>query len=611
VPQSPKNTSGPQPLRQPLVVTLRRPRVPHFSRSLREVGDDGRSDRRSSLSRSLPGPAISAAGEQKSAPVCSTIRGTRPTSSKKGRAKPRPRTREGHEFTRATKSQKWLRASAPEAQAPTPISAPAKQISSPAPTLEYDTALRSPSPADSASSNFGVGHSMHQTSKFSSALRTPPILLALVIFASDLSAAEWKEKVLYSFQGGSNGATPAGGVVFDRKGNLYGATTDGGSSCPSPGCGTVFQLTAPATKGGAWTETILYGFSGNDGSQPAGSVIVDTKGNLYGTTAYGGSGTCILLGSNVGCGVVYELSPPARQGGKWTYTAVYNFKGGKDGQYPSGDLVFDRAGNLYGTTVYGGGYGTCNAPYFQHCGTVFKLSPPKKNGGQWKEKVLHSFKSGKDGANPNGALVLDSKGAIYGTTYGGGNESGECGAGGCGTAFDLMPPTRVGAWTEKILHRFNGQDGANPSAGVVFGRSGKLYGTASAGATGGNGAVFDLAAPAGGDGPWKESVLYHFNDGNDGTSPRAGIIFDPNDDLYGTALGGATHFGVVFRLEPPKHGIPWPLTILYNLRGSPDGDHPTAGLIFDGKGNLYSTTEWGGTGTACQGGCGTVFEVGP
>jgi len=231
------------------------------------------------------------------------------------------------------------------------------------------------------------------------------VVVALVSSAS----AEWKEKVLYSFQGGSDAATPAGGVAFDNKGNLYGATTDGGSACPSPGCGTVFQLTPPAKKGEAWTETILYGFSGNDGSQPAGSVIVDAKGNLYGTTAYGGSGTCILLGSNVGCGIVYELSPPPQQGGKWTYSAVYNFLGGKDGQYPSGDLVFDGAGNLYGATVYGGGYGTCNAPYFQFCGTVFELSPPKKKDGNWEEKVLHSFKAAKTEPTPTAAWLSIAK----------------------------------------------------------------------------------------------------------------------------------------------------------------------------------------------------------
>jgi hypothetical protein len=130
------------------------------------------------------------------------------------------------------------------------------------------------------------------------------------------ASAEWKEKVLYSFQGGNDGQTPAGGVVFDKAGNLYGVTNEGGSTCPAPGCGTIFQLAPPTQRGGTWTETILYGFNGTGGSTPVGGAIIDGNGNLYGTTAYGGSGTCLLFGDNVGCGVVYELSPPMQNGGQ-------------------------------------------------------------------------------------------------------------------------------------------------------------------------------------------------------------------------------------------------------------------------------------------------------
>jgi hypothetical protein len=434
------------------------------------------------------------------------------------------------------------------------------------------------------------------------------VLVALVSFAS----AAWKEKVLYSFQGGSDGATPAGGVAFDKKGNLYGATTDGGSSCPSPGCGTVFQLAPPTQKGGAWTETILHGFSGSDGSQPAGSVIVDANGNLFGTTAYGGSGTCILLGSNVGCGIVYELSPPARQGGKWTYTAVYNFQGGKDGQYPRGDLVFDSTGNLYGATVYGGGYGTCNAPYFLYCGTVFKLNPPKKKGGQWREKVLHAFKSGTDGSNPNGGLVFDSKGAIYGTTYAGGNQNCKTDSSvGCGTAFELKPPsTKGGDWAENHLHIFTAvSDGRLPSSGVIFDASGAIYGAAEGGVKMG-GVVFRLATAGGGG--WKETVVYGFSSGSYSYTPVV-AVFDRIGNLYGTTNVGPSQSlaGSVFRLRPPKRNDgSWSFTLLYGFTGVPDATLPNAGLVFDETGNLYGTTELGGTG-ACQGGCGTVLEVNP
>jgi hypothetical protein len=351
-------------------------------------------------------------------------------------------------------------------------------------------------------------------------------LIIIVLFSSSASA-EWKEKVLYSFQGGSDGSLPAGGVVFGSDGNLYGVTTDGGTACPVPGCGTIFQLAAPATKGGSWTETVLHVFDGNDGSRPAGSVILDTKGNLYGTTPYGGAGTCLLLGGNVGCGLIYELSPPAKKGGQWTYSILYSFLGGKDGQYPSGNLVFDTAGNLYGATIYGGGFqGVCNAPYYLYCGTVFELSPPTKKAGKWKEKVLHSFKGVKsgqdsgDGASPNGGLVLDSKGAIYGTTYfGGNNQKGTCEGGvggtGCGIVYKLSPPVSKGApWTKKVLHQFDGQDGANSAAGVVFDPNGNLYGTTFAGPNG-SGLAFELTKPS-----VAKGVQHRFRPGVDASGVR-------------------------------------------------------------------------------------------
>ena len=257
--------------------------------------------------------------------------------------------------------------------------------------------------------------------------------LALVILALSVSAsAEWKEKVLYSFQGGPNdGWLPVGGIVFDKQGNLYGVTQNGGE---------VYQLAPPAKQGGAWTETVLYVFQGNtsgDGATPFGGLVIDSAGNLYGTTGYGGTGNCILLGTLVGCGTVFELSPPAKQGGAWTETILYSFKGGKDGYLPNGDLVFDSAGNLYGATMFGGGFGTTCNPFYQYCGAIFELSPPKTKGGKWKEKVLHGFKGGEDGANPNGGLVLDKGNHLRNNSIGGGNRTLHSGAGlrhGCSTS---------------------------------------------------------------------------------------------------------------------------------------------------------------------------------
>ena len=444
-----------------------------------------------------------------------------------------------------------------------------------------------------------------------------PLLLAVLVVALPASA-EWKEKVLYSFQGGTtDGSLPAGGVVFDKAGNLYGADTSGGSGgCPNQGCGMVFKISPPAQKGGACTETSIYAFRGvingaSDGFTPAGGLIIDEQGNLYGTTAYGGNGPCVLLGTKAGCGIVYELSPPTQDSGQWTYTILYNFQGGNDGYVPAGNLVLDNKGNLYGATQFGGGSGTtCNIIYGGQCGTVFRLSPPNHRGGKWTEKVLHAFADGTDGAYPNGGLVLDSKGAIYGTTFGGGKENSECGSLGCGTVFELVPPSREGGvWSEKILYRFSGQDGANPAASVVLGVDGDLYGTAYAGANSGYGAVFELARLDDGTSEhWKEIVLYRFMDGSDGENPAAGLTLDAQGNLYGATEYGSAFSGTVFRLRSPKRTAgSWTFGLLHGFMRSPDGADPAATLIFDKHGKLYGTTEAGGA--TC--GCGTVFEIKP
>jgi len=444
----------------------------------------------------------------------------------------------------------------------------------------------------------------------------PAILLALVIFASNLSAAESKEKVLYSFQGGNDGAVPAGGVVFDNQGNLYGATADGGSGCTAGSCGTVFQLVPPASKGGEWSENILYNFHGQDGSSPEGGVILDAAGNVYGTTGYGGSGPCTLFGSNVGCGVVYEMIRPAQPKGGWKEQILYNFRGDKDGQFPIGDLVFDKAGNLYGATQFGGGHGSCDSPYYQHCGTIFELSPPKTKGGSWKEKVLYSFKNGKDGANPNGGLIFDQAGALYGTTYSGGSTTNcvSIGFAGCGTVFRLQSTAREVAWSEQVLYRLKGRpdDGAHPLAGVALGTKGDVYGTAIGGGKQEGGVIFQLVPPSKQGGSWSETVVHAFSLGGDGgASPMGGLIIDGKGNLLGSTNAGGVYFGgTVFRLEVPRtHGEKWDFSLLYSFKGPPDAQFPAAQLFPEKAGHLYSTTQNGGTGQSCQGGCGSVFEL--
>jgi hypothetical protein len=453
-------------------------------------------------------------------------------------------------------------------------------------------------------------------------VRTIGRLILLPVLACSLAtgaSAEWKEKVLYSFQGVPDGAVPAGGVVFDKAGNLYGATDGGGSSsCDGPGqCGTVYQLTPPTQKGGAWTETVLYIFKGhaqNDGATPEGGLVIDEAGNLYGTTGYGGSGPCLLLGGAVGCGTVYELSPPAKQGDPWTETVLHSFQGGKDGYVASGDLVFDKAGNLYGATLFGGGKGTtCDSLYGGQCGTVFKLSPPKTKGGKWTEKVLHSFAGATDGAQPNGGLVLDSKGAVYGTTPIGGNQLCNFGNGnvGCGIAFRLSAPTtKGGGWTEDVVHRFTEKDGASPNGGLIFDAKGGLYGTTGGGGGGTNQGVvfrFDLK-----DGSWVEDVIHIFSGvGNAPCCPTAGLTLDASGRFFGVSLGGQYFRGTAFRLEPPTPTGTWRFALIDVFRGAPDAAYPEAQFIFDSAGNLYGTTQGGGGGEACEGGCGAVYELKP
>jgi hypothetical protein len=440
------------------------------------------------------------------------------------------------------------------------------------------------------------------------------IALTLAVRAS----AEWKEKVLYSFQGGTNdGSLPVGGVVSDKQGNIYGALQGYGSgSCTPIGddCGAVYQLSPPAQKGGAWTETLIYEFQGkgaNDGELPNSGLIIDKASNLYGVTAYGGTGNCTLLGVAAGCGTVYELSPPQQQGGAWIETILYSFPATKQGYLPNGNSVFDKAGNLYGATTFGGTKdGGCNGFYGGQCGVIFELSLPKKQGGAWTEKTLHSFANIPDGAEPNGGLILDGKGTIYGTTYYGGYNCPHNSNQGCGTVFSLAR-SKAGNWNEIQLHVFkNGSDGTEPAGGLISDGKGALYGTALGGSSSGGGVAFQLTEKSGGR--WKDTVLAWFS--NDGPGAfTTGLTFDSSGNVYGPTNEGAEFRGTVVRLTAPaKRNDRWKPSVLYTFQGSPDGADPSGQLIFDGTGSLYGTTQYGGSGTGCSfHGCGIVFEVGP
>ncbi len=317
-------------------------------------------------------------------------------------------------------------------------------------------------------------------------------------------------------------------------------------------------------------DMLLHSFgSGNDGENPVANLISDSAGNLYGTTSGGGTNRE---------GTVFKLSSNG------TETVLHNFGSGNDGQTPLGSLIFDSAGNLYGTTSAGGLYGF---------GMVFELSP------DGTETVLYNFGSGTDGQNPNAGMVFDSSGNLYGTTVNGGLFGG-------GTAFELSPNSG-GSWTETGLYSFGGtpSDGVNPYSALIFDSSGNLYGTTTNGGAYNGGTVFELIPSGAGIGCCRESPLYSFGNGGDGSNPHAGLVFDSSGNLYGTTVNGGTYGGgTAFELS--LSGGTWTESGLYSFGNGSDGKNPYAGLIVDKSGNLYGTTLNGGL----YGG-GMLFELLP
>ncbi len=436
------------------------------------------------------------------------------------------------------------------------------------------------------------------------------IFVAILMIVGNAWAADSKGGVIYRFQGGNDGDRPFAGLIADQAGNLYGTTYNGGGGPYFVGCcGTVFEVSPPAALGDPWIETVLYSFQGGtDGGSPNGSLVFDQAGNLYGTTTQGGqNATC------PNCGTVFELTPPSKAGGAWTETILHRFTGlidNSDGASPMGGLVFDKAGNLYGTTFIGG---------LLSYGTVFQMSPPTTSSGSWAETVIYGFQGGSDGAGPESGLIIDKAGALYGTANYGGSYWCNLPGGGCGVVFRLVPPALAGgAWTEQVLHAFGDQpDGRYPLADLVFDGADNLYGTTPNGGSHKDGTVFQLARPATARDPWTETVLYDFAGGNSNSYPLAGLKFDDGGALYGTTAGPGgllcpPDCGTAFRLSPPATtGGAWTETVLHKFIGGTDGAAPYSDLLRVG-GVFYGTTIAGGAVTStCPVGCGTVFKLIP
>jgi uncharacterized repeat protein (TIGR03803 family) len=401
-----------------------------------------------------------------------------------------------------------------------------------------------------------------------------------------------QETVLYNFTGYADGGGPSGGVVLDTAGNLFGTTFAGGAL----GAGTVYKLNA------AGHERVLYSFTGGaDGAYPIGGVIRDPGGTFYGTTSMGGAGDL---------GVVYTLN------GLGNETVLYSFPGGAAGARPYAGVIRDAAGNLYGTTLGGS----------TSWGTVYKLDPT----GQ--ATVLYNFMGGTDGGDPFGGLIKDPAGNLYGTTYYGGSANAglvyKLDVAGQRSTICSFPPAAGGSFPatamsrdsagnlygtiggavnagmvykldtaghEKVLYTFTGgADGGRPYAAVIQDAAGNLYGTTYSGGAANAGVVYKLNSAG------NETVLYQFTGGADGGNPYASLILDSLGNLYGTTYsGGAAGFGVVYKLNAAGAE-----TVLYSFTGGVDGGNPYAGLVSDPSGNLYGTTQVGGTYDA-----GVVYKI--
>lgn len=437
------------------------------------------------------------------------------------------------------------------------------------------------------------------------------VLATLAPFAD---ASAYTETVLYRFKGGADGAIPMAGLLMDTSGALYGTTSEGGNASTlcipqdAAGCGTVFKLTPPAAGGTSWKESILHRFSGTDGGYPEARLIADSQGNLYGTTSAGGNtgSLCPAIGST-GCGVVFRLTPPAPGSAEWTRTVLHRFSG-TDGSSPVAALAASPGGVLYGTTFYGGA-GSCHTVTVVGCGTVFSLTPPPGIGA-WTETVLYRL-SGTAAASPAAGVILDSSGALYGTSAQGGDGYNH------GTVFKLTPPTGgQSLWTKTILHRFDSMNGANPWASLLMDAAGALYGTTqSGGRDTGTGVVFRLNPPVSSQTAWTETVLYSTTRVDYGAEYQGALVADPSGALYGTTVSGGSHgAGIAFKLTPPPPGSKslWTETLLHTFTGKADGGYPEDGLIEDSNGNFYGTAAVGGPATTeCAIGCGVVFELTP
>jgi len=396
------------------------------------------------------------------------------------------------------------------------------------------------------------------------------LLLAVALQAPAFSQ---QFNTIFNFNG-TNGANPDTGLVIDKAGNLYGINEAIGTF----NLGSVFKLSPPVLGHTTWTRTTLVNFNGKNGQNPSAGLVIDPSGNLYGSTAQGGL---------FNFGTVFKLSPPNLGHATWTRTTLINFNG-INGAFPSG-IVADASGNLYGSVGDKSGASLSR--------TIFKLTPPSDGHTAWLGTNLITFEI-STGGNPFKSLVVDPIGNIYGTSYLGGTSD-------LGLVFKLTPPASgQSTWTRSTLVNFNGANGAHPYSGLILDSSGNIYGTTPVGGVFNLGTVFKLTPPTPGHSAWTRTTLVNFNSTN-GSFPEANLTFDSTGNLYGATVGGGLfNLGTIFRLSPPTiEHTAWIRTTLINFNGA-NGINPTTGVIFDSNENLFGTTQNGGAF-----GLGTVFKI--
>jgi uncharacterized repeat protein (TIGR03803 family) len=415
-------------------------------------------------------------------------------------------------------------------------------------------------------------------------MKTFPIvlvaLIALVLVFTTSLSASDQQTTLYSFNGGTDGYSPSSGLIADAAGNLYGTTFNGGS-CASLQKGCGTVFELSPISGGGWTETVIHEFAGSGGND--GDL---PTGNLVFDSAGNLYGTA--SGGAYNSGIIFELSPSSAG---WTELVLYSFGGVVgEGQLPTAGLVMDAAGNLYGATILGGSGSN---------GAVFELS--HASGGGWSLTTLYAFTGGSDGGWPYGGVQMDAEGNVYGTTSLGGVTSATCSFG-CGTVFRLSQNS--GTWTFTRLYAFSGSDGASPLGRLTLDSKGYIYGTTQQGGSkcsisSGCGVAFRLSPTA--SGAWKETLLHDFTNGSDGADPRCTLIFDEAGNLYGTAPGSQAFApSTVYELSPLSTGG-WKFHVLYTFGL---GRIVGASLLLNPSGNLFGTTDAGGIRSF-----GSVYEL--